>query len=128
MNIIREDKEINFDDVIISDHISLHDDDFRLCQTYIGGIHEGDTEDIETCMGCVIELHEITAHNRVIIPALLAKLTDDGIDAEIYSETIYNTFPDVRQTLAIEDYSDYGNTQKIVETIINTLQEFDKVA
>lgn len=128
MTVQREDTYTQFDNVVISDYITLANDEFRLSQTFIGGMDEDGNENLESSMGCVIELNEITARNRDIIPSLLAKLTDDGIDAEVSDVAILNTFPDVRQTLTIEDYSSYCDTQQIVTSILDMLKAYDKVA
>ena len=113
-----------FDDVMYIEYMETGLGAFNLSREYIGGLQEDGTEYLEGSIGCIITLSEVTKQDdHKAIKDLYSLLIEQGYEAEISDEVIYDTFPDIRQELRIENYDCEMDTVDIMDTIKNYLME-----
>lgn len=118
------DRYEQFDDVIYNEYLETGLGAFNLARDYIGGLQEDGTEYLEGAIGCIITLSEVSAsEEHKAINHLYEVFNEQGYDTEISDEVIYNTFPDIRKSLTIENYSSEMDTVDIMGTIKNYLME-----
>lgn len=116
INRIVEEKYIDFEDVRINEYLETDKGDFNLERYYIGGLDENGDEWLEGSCGCIISLNEVTQDvNHTAIKDLASILSD--YEVKIEEETIYMTFPDIRQSLTIDNYDSESTTETIIQTI-----------
>ena len=128
MKITNTEKFIENDDLIIIDFVCSDSGSYQLRRNYLGGYNsENEEEAPENALGCIIELSE-TCYNPKhfdimrIFHALLdtKKYTRDELS--FYDDLVYVSFPEVRRTLAIEDYESFDNTENIYQFIMDNLK------
>lgn len=125
MQIKREENEVLFDDLIISEYIKTDKNEYRLIRQFVGAIQE-DGEAVPECsIMCDISLNETTHNDGQTIEAIKQILIDKGLDPETSTETIYISSPDIRRTLSIIDESSFDSSEDIRETIIKALEKLE---
>lgn len=114
-----------FDDVMYIEYMETGLGAFNLIREYIGGLQEDGTEYLEGSIGCIVTLSEVSAteNEHKAIKDLYSLLNEQGYEAEISDEVIYDTFPDIRQELRLENYNCEMDTVDIMDTIKNYLLE-----
>ena len=119
MNITFEDKNKLYDDLTFSWYITSELNEYRLTMTFCGAIDEDGNEDLYSSMNCEIELNEVAENKPYIMQTIKEKIENKlSIELEDYSETIYNTFPDTRNSIYYIDEDSYDSSMDVLKAFI----------
>ena len=122
MKVSIEESYTIFDDLICPEYIKTKKNEYRLIMDYVGAIQE-DGETVPECsIMCVISLNETTHNDGKTIEAIKKVLSEKGLEPETSTETVFDTFPDIRRELSIIDESSFDDSEDIHNTIIKALE------
>lgn len=119
INFEGKDNDALFENIVYSWYISTAYGDYRLSMTFYGAYDEEGKEDIYSAMSCTIEFNEVTESRAHFIQVLKDKIEND-LDEELtyFNETLYNSAPELRAGLYIDDYSSFDSSLEIAKTFL----------
>ena len=119
INFEGKDTDYTFENIVYSWYISTAYGDYRLSMTFYGAYDEEENENIESSMSCTIEFNEVTESRAHFIQVLKDKIEND-LDEELtyFNETLYNSAPELRAGLYIDDYSSFDSSLEIAKTFL----------
>ena len=122
MNITFEDKDRLYDDLTFSWYITSELNEYRLTMTFCGAIDEDGNEDLYSSMNCEIALNEVAENKPYIMQTIKEKIENKlSIELAEDNELIYNTFPDIRNSIYYMDEDSFDSSMDVLKAFIEAV-------
>ena len=109
----------DYNDIEYSWYIRSNYGDYRLTMNFIGALNDDGSIDFDIASFCCISLNEVQNNRPEMLQAIKARIEEElSIELESYKESVYNTHPELKSCIYIDDFVGYDNSVNIATTFL----------
>lgn len=109
----------DYNDIEYSWYIRSNYGDYRLTMNFIGALNDDGSINFDITSFCCISLNEVQNNRPEMLQAIKARIEEElSIELESYEESVYNTHPELKSCIYIDDFDNFDNSVKIATTLL----------
>ena len=120
--------ESDYNDACSSWYISSSYGDYRLSMNFIGALNDDGFIDLDLTSFCTISLNEVQNNKPELLQAIKVRIEDElSIEMDTYNESVYNTNPELKSSIYIDDFNGFDNSIQIATALLNAHSLIKKI-